>query len=194
MQNPAGTQKSELQRLRNKAEQIARLTRTTHLTEREGWKLYRSIYLPSITYGTTGPSLKPDEYDKVQQAVIPTILTKLRFNRNTPREIIFGPDEMMGLGLRDLYVHKGTKTTLTVIRAIRAQSEIGKLIEIILDWAQLIAGVGFYILQDTKKRIPKIEGEVFVCLLTPLRCRAELWAIKPLQRGPEGRLLIEVNN
>ena len=86
------------------------------------------------------------------------IVARRGFNRNTKKEILYGPPSLGGADFRDLYVEQGIAQVATFMRHWRMDSKTGKLARIVLAWQQLSTGVSFSILFDPKTELPHLES------------------------------------
>ena len=69
------------------------------------------------------------------------ILPKLGYNRNMPREVVFGPHSQGGIGLAGLYVTQGTAHVMTAIQQTRMDTgQLSDVMKIAEEWAQKITG------------------------------------------------------
>jgi hypothetical protein len=89
----------------------------------------------------------------------------MHVNRSLPRALAFAPPKLLGLGLRHHYCVQGTNHCKQIIQHIRQNDEKGKMYRIIFDYAQLLSGVAFPILQDPQLTLPHI----FDPLITTIR-------------------------
>ena len=81
------------------------------------------------------------------------------FNRNTKKEILYGPLELGGASFRPLWVQQGVGQVTMFIRHWRKDTQAGKLSKIALAWLQAQAGVSFPILAFPSKTIPQLESK-----------------------------------
>jgi hypothetical protein len=79
------------------------------------------------------------------------------YNRNMPKEVVYGPEDLGGLGLHDLYVEQGIKQISTLIGHVRQGSDTGRMMLIQLEWCQVQAGTVDDLLQSPTAAIDYIE-------------------------------------
>ena len=79
------------------------------------------------------------------------------YNRNMPREAVFGPKALGGIGMTDLFVEQGRAKCIKLLEHIRNMDSIGRLMRIALDWTQLTAGVGFSVLEHPGRSTPLLS-------------------------------------
>jgi len=109
---------------------------------------YRSTFMSSVGYSFSVIPLSFDASRRIQSKIIATVLNKISFNRHFPRAVVYGPVEMGGLGLQQVYVEQGMAKISMFLRHTSSDSELGKLLRIILRVQQLEAGVGWDILEN----------------------------------------------
>eukprot|EP00957_Ditylum_brightwellii_P051178 3879826-Ditylum_brightwellii.AAC.1 len=98
-----------------------------------------------------------EELKQLNTIIIPKLLPKLGFNRNTHCSVIFGTAKYMGLGLVCL---KGLHLTMqveTIIKHIWNNDKIAESVSIMFWWVQHTVGLGDSILQHSYY-IPHLEG------------------------------------
>jgi hypothetical protein len=61
---------------------------------------------------------------------------KIRFNRNTAHQVVYGPSRYGGLGFQDLFVEQGVAQVQLLVRHLRAGTVQGIFILITLSWWQ----------------------------------------------------------
>ncbi len=119
---------------------------------------YFACYLPSIGYPLPASSLTRSQLEKVQCKAMSIIVPRCGFNRNTKKEILFGPLSLGGANFRHLYIEQGIGQVTTFLKHVRSQSKTGKLFQIALSWFQLAVGVSFPILENTRQALPHLES------------------------------------
>jgi hypothetical protein len=50
-----------------------------------------------------------EQRDKITSPVLSSCMAQMGYNRNSPKEVVYGPVDMGGLGLHDLYVEQGIR-------------------------------------------------------------------------------------
>ena len=71
---------------------------------------------------------------------MPMLLTKLGFHPTFPRSIVFAPKQFGGIGIPPFNVIITQRKIKFLYKHIRARTEIGKVMLINLQWAQVQAG------------------------------------------------------
>jgi exonuclease III len=104
---PAGTQRTQFQQLRQKSDTITAFLWKCQMTPLETWTYYYACYLPSVGYPLASSSMTHSQLDRVQRTAMQIIIAKCGYNRHTKREILYGPLEYGGASFRHLYVQQG---------------------------------------------------------------------------------------
>ena len=87
------------------------------------------------------------------------IVARCGFNRNSKKEILYGPLSLGGAGFRHLYVLQGISQTLMFIRNWRQDSTAGRLLRIAIAWFQEQTGVSYSILEKVHAPLPQLESK-----------------------------------
>ena len=153
--------KLEVSRLKTKAHKLAQRISAASFSCNEAYMLYRSYYLPSISYSFPAGIMTFKESEKVQGQVIQALINGMGYNRHTPRAIIFGPYEFGGVGLSHLFSEQGSIKTMSIIQQIRQNRPLGKVLRIQFQWAQRVAGTELPILEDDRD-LPQLHEEPWI--------------------------------
>jgi len=122
----------------------------TPMTHREAVVLYKSCFLPALTYPLPATWL-PDRFlEKIHQLSTSTILNKMGLHRTLPRTLVFAPRSIGGIGLSNLKYEMEAQQVIILIRHLRAQTQLGQMMEILIRKYQLWAGFQQHILIDTQ--------------------------------------------
>ena len=158
---PAGTQMEQFRQLRAKSDKSTEFIWKCHLTPKEAWTYYYACYLPSIGYPLSCSSLTHAQLDRVQRTAMTIIVARCGYNRNTKREILYGPMSYGGANFRHLYMHLGVVGQLTTfMRHWRQPQTIpGKLLRCAVAWTQMSAGTSYSIFQRVYEDLPQLESK-----------------------------------
>ena len=147
----------EYQVAQTKVQTFKKFLLSCPLTCRETRIACNQYLIPSVLYGAIVQSFDIESCEKIHRSLLPTLLPKLKFPRTFPRPLVFGPIESGGIGLHDFNAHLLSTKIQYIIKDIRAATEIGSLLLITLQWAQLQSGIGQPILQWTGP-LPYLES------------------------------------
>ena len=159
--DPAGTQKAQYKALKEKSDSITKFLWKQPLSRKEAWRYYHACYLPSVTYPLASSSMTENHLTDVQKKAMSIIVARCGFNRNTKKEILYGPKSLGGAEFRHLYVEQGICQVSEFIRHWRKQSTIGTMLRIALAWIQLATGVNYSILDQVVEELPHLESKWF---------------------------------
>ena len=110
------------------------------------WTAYQSTLSKQIGYSTPVSGFTEEECIEIQRKPIFALLPKLHLNRHFPRAVVFGPQSMGGMGIITVYSQQGLDHMTFCLGHIRCQDTTGKLVQIAINWEQLIAGTEHHIL------------------------------------------------
>ena len=156
---PAGTQSEQYKQLRQKSDDITAFLWTCPLSRLESWTYYYACYLPAVCYPLATSSLTFKQLDTIQRQAMKIMIPRCGFNRNTKREILYGPLELGGANFRHLYAQQGIKQVMLFITHWRQSSIAGKLLRIAVAWFQKQVGVSFSILDRVDVPLPHLESK-----------------------------------
>ena len=132
------------------------------LEHHETWMYYRSILMPSIQYPLPSLSLTPQDYHNIEKIYKPSILQKSRYNKNLPNAIIYRSKSYGGLGLHNLCTEQGISQLQALLLSLWSSRPQHTLSLIAISWAQLLAGMGFPILDDIQTPIPHLYPKKWI--------------------------------
>lgn len=96
-----------------------------------------------------------------------SMFAKCGYNRNTKREVLFGPLELRGgANFRRLHDQQGNGRLCTFLRHWRSQTQVGELLRILLSWCNYAAGLSLLsVLEDTRTALPHLVESKWVASL-----------------------------
>jgi hypothetical protein len=101
-----------------------------------------------------------EQLDCVQRTAMRIIIARCGYNRNTKREIIYGPMAYGGANFRHLYMHQGVgQMTLFLKHWRQPDTMTGKLLKCAVAWTQLNAGTSYSIFQQVQTALPHLESK-----------------------------------
>lgn len=157
--DPAGKQTEQYKQLKSKSDDLTTFLWKCPLTKLETWTFYYACYLPSVTYPLSCSSISRQRLESVQRRAMSIIVPRCGFNRNTKREILYGPLELGGANFRHLYVEQGVGQIGLFIKNWRLRSMAGKLLRIAVGWFQVQVGTSFSILERVHPPLPHLESK-----------------------------------
>jgi len=180
-----GAAKTMETQLWKKAILYTRAFQRTHMSRREAGVLYRSCFLPALTYPLPAVWLSPVFLERIHQLSTSTILNKMGFHRNLPRSVVFAPRRLGGIGLCNLVHEHCAQQVIILLRHLRAGTPLGIAMEVLLRTYQLWAGLPQPVLVDTQD-CPWIPDHWLTHLrasmhLNNIQIRHHAWIMRPLR-------------
>jgi hypothetical protein len=118
-----------------------------------------------MNYPLAAASIPRPACKRIQPKAINASLSKCGFNRKTSRAIVFGAAWCVGLGWRHICFEQGILHILTIIKHLRTPGPFQSLLQICLDWCQVVAGVSF-----SPMRVPTIVLSCVDCPWMDFNC------------------------
>ena len=149
---------TEYEKLTKKAVKFATAIQICQLTKTQVILAIKTIYKPAIEYVLPATTFTGKQIQNIHKKVMPRMLSKSGISRNYPRALVFGPVELGGLGFPHIgYLQLANKTN-QVIKNVRANTTLGKTFRIMMEHAQMQAGIEEQILSSSEQ-IKYIENE-----------------------------------
>ena len=162
---PAGHQKEQFRRLLEKRNDTTSFLWSCHdLTRTEAWTFYFACYLTSVSNPLSCSALSIPQLDKIQRKAMSIIVPRCGFNRNTKKEILYGPMELGGASFRPLWIQQGISQVTLFLRHWRRNTQGGQLSRIALAWFQVQTGVSYPLLRYPKRPLPQLESKWFASM------------------------------
>jgi hypothetical protein len=151
MKNPMGDQQEEINRLKQKSNNIAKRINTNKRTRAEAKLAYEAFYIPAVRYSLNITAINQMDMETIQSKAVMSFLSAQGHNRHMPREVVFAPTIYQGLGFRHMYDLQGTDSTRLLLQELNQEdSTTQKMLLATLDTIQLEAGIGTPILENCK--------------------------------------------
>jgi hypothetical protein len=121
--------------------------------------MYFSMIQASMQYSAPAGTLSRKEATKLNSTLTQANLPNMGYNRHTPLAVVYGPRNLGGIGMCDLFVAQGAEKTVMILKQVRALKELGRTLRCQYQWAQRVAGTEKQVLMDSKTRIPQLDGK-----------------------------------
>lgn len=160
--------------LYKKAVKFATAIQVCPLTKNQVILAIKTIYKPAIEYVLPATTFSDAQIQAIHRKVIPKMLSSSKLSQKYPRAIVFGPTSLGGLGFPHI-AHMQTATKLThIIKNVRGDTSLGRTFRIMMENAQIQAGIEEQILATTKQ-IRYIESTWIISLQEKMQAiQAEL--------------------
>ena len=157
--SPSGRQSTQFKVLKKKCDNHARIVTTSALTRREAWTYYFSMYLTSPGYPLPLSHFSPSELHKLETKSLPAIIAKCGFNRNSSRDVLYGPVRFNGGGFRPFRTEQGVGQIQYILKHWTSALPPGKAQRIAVAWSQVNVGVSWSIFHDVATPLPHFEAQ-----------------------------------
>lgn len=122
-------------------------------------------YLAAMTYALPVTTFSKKDLTQQQKYGIRAVLNKLGVSSKFPRAVAYGPTKLGGMNLKNLETEQGVLQVMSYIDGVYKNNNVGKMMRISHDAAQVEAGVGFDILRKPDKELPYLTS----CWITSMR-------------------------
>jgi hypothetical protein len=154
---PSGSSRGAFNILKEIALDYAANITGSHIARKEALMSYIQYLIPKLRFQPPALSLSKKECDQITSIALQALLPKLHINRNTSCSIIFGPQELGGLGLANLYPTQGIDKLQLYLGHIRLRDKTGALLRIDHSYIQLIIGSGTNFMNLDHNNYPWLE-------------------------------------
>jgi hypothetical protein len=143
MINPRGTWKEERNKKRGQMEALAEACSVVNINRFDAMTELKERVLPKILYGLELTSFSRSDCRYIMAPALQTGLHLCGATRVLPREIVFGPESLLGLNIQDPYVAQGIQhlNVLSFYGPID-DSLTGRLIRCLMEEASITVGLG----------------------------------------------------
>ena len=149
---------TEYEKITAKANKFATAIQVCPLTKTQVILAVKTIYKPAIEHVLPATTFTERQIQTIHRKVMPRLLSRSGISRNYPRALVFGPTEIGGLGFPHIgYMQLATKVNL-IIKNVRANTTLGRTFMIMMEQAQMQAGIQDQILATTQE-VKYIESE-----------------------------------
>jgi hypothetical protein len=119
---------------------------------------YRTMICPALEYPLTVTQFTQEQCDNIMSPILRMCMSQMGCNRNSPKEVVYGPVEMGGFGFHDLFIEQGIHQVTALVGRLREKkSSTGNMMKIELDWCHLQAGTADHLLENPSTQINYIE-------------------------------------
>ena len=153
---PSGGWKDEFIYRLSQSRDLARRLASSQLPSGTARLAYSMLICPKIEYPLAVTQFTQDQCNRIASPIVCAALSSMGFNQHMPREIVFGPHSLGGIGLHNLYVEQGIRHISGLIGHLRQGSTTGLLMLAQVQWCQIQAGCGFSLLHKPSLTFPSI--------------------------------------
>ena len=124
---PAGNWTNEFQYRRAQSRELALQIAGSSMARATARIGYFMMVCPKLEYPLGATQFTQQQCDSITSPVIRASLSKMGYNCNTPKEVIYGPPELFGIGIHDYYIEQGIHQLLALFGHIRQDSETSRM-------------------------------------------------------------------
>jgi hypothetical protein len=103
-----------------------------------------------------------EQLNKLQQPIVPVVLSMMGFCSNTSRMLTFLCSFYGGLDFRNFRLEQGIGQITFIFRHLHTPGQVHDLLNITISWAQYCAGVGYPIFLYPDRLLPHLDGHWLV--------------------------------
>ncbi len=138
--SPNGNWAVELDHLKNKIRRFNARLHKSFLTSHEVMMAMRTRFEPSVSYSLGVTGFSEQQCEQLQKLARPVWLQKLGYSLRYPSAVAHAPRDMGGIWMIQFFAFQGHKGLEMMLGHLRAQTEVGKMVQIGLDYFRLISG------------------------------------------------------
>jgi hypothetical protein len=138
--SPSGSNKLAISVLTSQSHEYAGCISSSKLNHEATYWAYWQYYIPKAGFPLPASSLTKAECERIQSPAICATLSKLHFNGNTSRAIVFGPTKYTGINLPHLYTTQSRGQVRLLLGHLRLKDKTAKLLLIDISTIQLLVG------------------------------------------------------
>jgi len=112
-------------------------------------KIHPIMWIPKFRHIAPIVGFNKDQCDEIDKPIMRQYLPAMGLNRNFPRFVIFGSHKYSEMHLESAYTVKTNKRIRFLIKNVRNNTRLGKLMKILIDTIQIFAGTKDNILNTT---------------------------------------------
>ena len=101
---------------------------------------YKTMLHPAMKYTLSSTTLTVHECVRVDRSYLPTLLSRMGFNRCTKQLLLFGPPSLGAFGFTNTWTDQGIVQIQLLLGHLRKDEEIRVLTNILLETLQLVIG------------------------------------------------------
>ena len=163
-------QLQQAQAIKQKCDGFSRVIHCSHLTRSETQCFYWAIYRLSTNYVLPTTYFTKAELHRMQARAHRAMVGRSGYCRTTAGAILFGPKRYGGAGFLHLYDDQGYGQIKLFMKLWRSQhTQAGKLLRVVVSWAQYCVGTSAPVLQDVTTRWPHFKSKWLSSLRNYLR-------------------------
>lgn len=146
---PENTYKKEFETHKDEEKQFVKYIQQETLTQPEAWTTLHAIWNPKVRYYAPIVIFTDEHWEEIQKTIINAILPKLRINRKTPRDVIYGVSTYGGMGIMKYKDMQEVEMLKMIVTNMNEEEKWERLLQITLEHLYIAAGREIGILTDS---------------------------------------------
>ena len=138
---PDGNSKKQTDALRKKTVQWAQKITRSPLEPDTVWTAINRTIAKTVEYPLAATTLTDKELTHIMAPVLMAGLPRANILRTYPRDVLYGPTSLQGLGVTDPYIYQYCRHVHDIVTQPWRHTEIGELIKVNLEGVKLEAGI-----------------------------------------------------
>jgi hypothetical protein len=176
---PTGNQQPHFEVTLGKITNLCRAAAAAYLTEAEANQLIKQRLEPKLAYALHGTSFSRKQCRQINTVIRKTFLPMLRFNRNFPSAVLYGPMEYGGMEFIEAYTLQDQMQLDYLIKQLRWDKVVANDFLVTLDTVQMCSGFTEPILRSVNDAIEYLSPSYIISLRDRLReMNAYIWIEK----------------
>ena len=160
---PDGRNDRQLQIFQDKMKDFAEMVRTGHLDRQEAWTALNAVAIKKIEYALPALTLTAKELKSTMWPLLQVLLPRAGINRNFKRDILYAPQGVQGLGMKDVYLTQGINHIIDIIDHTWKKTLTGHFIKCSLECLRLETGLTGHLLSlDYYESSPFLLNESWI--------------------------------
>jgi hypothetical protein len=120
---PVNAEEAQATMINEKCNKMSKMIKMANLQTAENWLAYKTIVIPTITYGLGATQIPPKQLQNTQKNLTNILLPYLGYNRHTPRAMVYASCDRGGVGMVDIAAEQGASHIAYIIGSIRCSNE-----------------------------------------------------------------------
>ena len=134
-------QKAQVSNLHEKAELFVEQVRTGFITHNEELHSLHSTIMKTLKYPMEAISLTKDQWNYIMMPILKSVLPQSSIIHNFPRDILYAPTSLFGMGLMHPYYKQHLKQLSLVLKELQKQDITAEWLTSTLEQLQLESGL-----------------------------------------------------
>ena len=138
---PSGNNIDKMSHLIQEGRTLRQNISASRLSRHKVMLAYKTMLRPAMKSPLCGTTFTAHECEIIDRSYFRTLLSRMGFNPMTIRLLFFGPPSLGWFGFTNTYTDQGISQVQMLLSHLRHQGEIGHMIQIMIENAQLAIGL-----------------------------------------------------